>query len=239
MSYDQLFTEPPLAQGAILGQPILPQLTKQFQIDLEKQIAPRQTAKFTYYRKRDTNQIDVGILIPYTQMGAYTAVNFQHGNIQGTELSYNLSPRNNQGISAYLSWTNSLAKPTGLDNTGGPVPDYNDHDQLNTISTGAAYVWRSGASTGLDLYYGSGVASSVLSDIPGTTVLDDGDRQSRSLLNWNISTGPNFFGHDRGGLELGVENLLNSTPVLNFNSGFSGTRFQMGRTVMLYGTYSI
>ena len=198
VSYDQLFTEPPLSQGAILGQPILPQLTKQFQFDLEKQIAPRQTAKFTYYRKRDTNQIDVGLLVPYTQMGAYTAVSFQHGNIEGTELSYNLTPRNNQGVSAYLSWTNSLAKPTGLDNQGNPVPVYNDHDQLNTISTGTAYTWRSGASTGLDLYYGTGVASSVLSSVTGATRLDDGDRQPRSLLNWDIATSKNFFGHGHG-----------------------------------------
>ncbi len=238
-SYDQLFTEPPLAQGAILGQPILPQLTKQYEVDLEKQIAPRQTARFSYYIKHDTNQIDVGILIPYTQIGAYTAVNFQEGHVQGSEFSYNLAPRNNQGVSAYLSWTNSLAKPTGLDNTGAPVPEYNDHDQLNTISTGTAYVWRSGASAGLNLYYGSGVASSVLSNIAGNVVLDNGDRQSHAELNLDVSTGPHFFSGNHGGLELGVENLLNGTGVINFNSGFSGTRFLQGRRVMLYGTYSI
>jgi hypothetical protein len=139
-SYDKLFTEPPLAQGAILGQPILPQIADQYEVSLERQVAARQVVKVSEYVKRDQNQIDVGLLIPGTQIGAFTAVNFQRGCVWGLELSYDLLPaRDNLGWSSFLGWTNSVARPSGLDNTGAPAPTYNDHDQRNTITTGAAY----------------------------------------------------------------------------------------------------
>ena len=113
-SYDRLFTEPPLAQGYILGQPIIPQISDQYEISLERQIAKRQMVKLNYYTKLDKNQIDVGLLIPNTQIGAYTADNFQEGHVKGLEFSYDFLPaRNNLGWSGYLAYTNSIAKPTG------------------------------------------------------------------------------------------------------------------------------
>ena len=71
-----------------------------------------------------------------------------------------------------------------------------------------------------------GVASSV--------VFDD-NRISRNFLNLTLSTGPNFFSTGRGGLSLNVENLFDHNTVINFNSGFSGTRFQQGRRVVVSG----
>jgi hypothetical protein len=32
---------------------------------------------------------------------------------------------------------------------------------------------------------------------------------------------------------LAVQNIFDSRPVINFNSGFSGTRFQQGRCIVL------
>ena len=151
-----------MAQGAILGQPILPQIADQYEVSLERQVAPRQVAKVSDYTKTDKNQIDVGLLIPGTQIGAYTAVNFQQGHVKGLECSYDLLPaRNNHGWSGFVAYTNSLAKPTGLDNTGAPVPTYNDHDQRNTVTAGAAYAWHSGLTAAADFYYGTGTTSSV------------------------------------------------------------------------------
>lgn len=222
-SYDKLFTEPPLAQGAILGQPILPQISDQYEVSLERQVTPRQVAKLSYYIKTDKNQIDVGLLIPNTQIGAYTAVNFNEGHVKGLEFSYNFLPeRDNHGWSSFFNYTNSIAKPTGLDNTGAPVPDYNDHDQLNTVTAGTAYAWRSGLTAAADVYYGSGTTSSIIFD---------GVRTSNTQLNCSLSTAPTLFGHV--GFALSVENLLDSRQALNFESGFSGTRFQQGRCIML------
>ncbi len=231
-SYDRLFTEPPLAQGSIIGQSILPQVTDQYEVSLERQITPRQVAKLSYYTKLDKNQIDVGILIPYTQVGAYSAVNFQEGHIKGLEFSYDLLPEHdNHGWSAYMAYTNSLAKPTGIDNTGAPVPDYNDHDQLNTVSTGAAYAWHSGLTAATDVYYGSGTTTSIVENIQGTNVLNNGARTPHTQVNCSLSTNPKVPG--RVGFALSVDNVFNSLALINFNSGFTGTRFQMGRCVML------
>jgi outer membrane receptor protein involved in Fe transport len=235
ISYNRLFIQPPLAQGAIIGEPITPERLKQYDVNIEHQLAPGQTVKVAYYLKEIWNQIDTGLLIPNTQIGAYTAVNFDRGHVHGFELSYNCVPRNGIGASSYLSWANALAQPTGLDNTGANAPLYNDHDQLNTITAGMAYTWKSLADVAASLYYGSGVASSIV--FP-TDSLGNGPRTPRSQVNLSFSTGPRFFGRDgasggRGGLTLSIENIFNNTSVINFDSGFSGTRFQQARTVML------
>ena len=226
-SYDRLFTEPPLAQGSILGQPIMPQIADQYEVGLERQLTPRQVAKVSYYTKTDTNQIDTGLLIPGTQIGALSAINFQHGHIRGLEVSYNLLPaRDNHGWNAFLCYTNSLAKPSGLDNTGMPAPTYNDHDQLHTVTTGAAYAWRSGVTAATDIYYGSGTTNS---DIFGT-----GQRTPNSQVNASLSLAPKVFGPKNPfGVEFAVENVFDSRTLLNFDSGFDGTRFQQARSFIM------
>ena len=224
VSYNRLFSEPPLAQGSFLGAPIQPCVADQYEVDLEKQLSSRQVVKAAYYIKNEKNQIDVGILIPYTQIGAYTADNFDEGHVKGLELSYDLLPkRDNTGWSAYLAYTNSVAKPTGYTNTGDPVPAYNDHDQLNTLSTGVAYNWRSGITASTDVYYGSGTATS--------TVFANGPRSCNMQVNVAISTRPILF--HRMSFALSVQNLFNDLAVINFDSGFSGTRFEQGRTIIL------
>ncbi len=198
---------------------------------MERQIARNQTAKVAYYAKNMRNQIDTGLLIPNTQIGAYTAVNFTDGNVHGIELSWELTPKNSVGLGSYFSYTNSLAKPGGtVDGIAGTsAPTYNDHDQLNTISTGVSYTWKKGQNAALDFYYGSGLASSGLSA--------SDPRSTNEHTNLTISTGPGLFGggpkNGKGGVSLIIYNIFNDTSIINFNSGFSGTRFDQGRTVML------
>jgi outer membrane receptor protein involved in Fe transport len=233
-SYNHLFIQPPLAQGAIIGEAIQPETYNQYDVSIERQLSSTQTVKLAYYAKNMHNQIDTGLLIPNTQIGVYTSVTFTEGNVHGVELSWDLVPKNNVGLAAYLSYTNSLAKPGGVDNTGGPAPIYNDHDQLNTISTGLSYTWKSGANVGADFYYGSGLASSVV--FP-TDALGNGQRSAHSRFNLQLSTGPGLFGggskDGHGGLTLNITNLFDDRSVINFNSGFSGTRFDQGRTILL------
>jgi outer membrane receptor protein involved in Fe transport len=235
-SYNRLFIQPPLAQGAIIGQAIQPETLNQYDVSIERQLTPNQRAKIAYYAKNIRNQIDTGLLVPNTQIGAYTSVNFTEGNVHGVEVSWDLIPRNNVGVGSYVSYTNSLAKPGGLIDgiPGTSAPTYNDHDQLNTISTGVSYTWRSGANAGLDLYYGSGVGSSVLAASNPNNV---GIRTPHARVNLLLSSGPRLFGgtaaDGRGGVSLIIENLFNDTSVINFNSGFSGTRFDQGRRIVL------
>ena len=231
--YDRLVTQPPLAEGQILGTQIKPETWSQFDAAIERQVGAGQSVRVAAYKKLITNQIDTSLLIGQTQMGAYTSVNFQRGHTQGIDLTYNLTPEAVKGLAAYITYTNSLAKPSGAVNGNealyGDAPTYNDHDQLNTISTGANYTFlRTGTSLGADFYFGSGVESSRLSP--------DSSRQSRNYLNLSLVQ-PHILPHVD--LELLIENVFDDRSVINFESGFSGTRFQQGRSfeVALKGTF--
>lgn len=236
--YNKLFSQPPLAQGAILGTNLVPQTTDLYEADLQHQITPLQSVKVSYYYKNARNEFDTGLLIPYTQFGAYTTLQYTSQGVHGFELSYQIAPRHNIGLGGYLAYTNSLAKPNGLDQTGAPAPIVNDHDQLNTVSAGIDYTLPSQAFAGLDVYYGSGEASSVLAPISASNgnLVNNGDRNSHYFVNLRLGH-PHLLGP--AGLELDVENLTNDVSVLNFNSGYSGTRFQQGRRFLLSVTGSL
>lgn len=233
LSYNKLFTQPPLAEGAVLGTVLKPETLDQYDASVEHQIGSTQTVKAAYYYKNIRNQNDTGILLPYTQIGAYTTLQYQYASVHGFELSYDVTPKNNVGLGGYLAYTNSLAKPGGLDQTGAPAPDVNDHDQRNTVSTGLSYTFPAGDLVGLDYYFGSGEASSVLAPIgpSNSNLLNGGQRNSNQHVNVRLASRPNWIAHTLGA-EVDVENVFNSLDVLNFNSGFSGTRFEQGRRVL-------
>jgi len=232
-SYNKLFLQPPLAQGSVVGAPILPETYDDYNTSIERQVAPGQVAKLAYYYKNMRNQIDTNLLIPGTQIGVFTSVNFARGSAHGAELSYTLTPRGGVGLGAYLAYANSVDKPEGLQNTGAPVPPYNDHDTLNSLSVGLDYALKGGAFAGLNVYHSSGTQSSILGNyypLSSSNQLDGGHRQAHTEVNLRLG-GPRLAG--AGGLELDVQNLFNSHSPFNFNSGFSGTRFQQGRRVLL------
>ncbi len=237
LSYNKLFSQPPLAQGAILGTNLVPQTTDLYEVDALHNLSRQQSVKVSYYYKNARNEFDTGLLIPYTQFGAYTTLQYTSQGVHGLELSYNFVPSGPVGLDGYVAYTNSIAKPNGLDQTGAPAPIVNDHDQLNTLSAGVSYTFKSQAFAGLDAYYGSGEASSVLAPIgaSNTNILNAGQRNSHYFVNLRAGQ-PHLFGPV--GLELDIENLTNDVSVLNFNSGYSGTRFQQGRQAILRVTGS-
>ena len=230
LSYNRLFNTPPLAQGAVVGQPIEPETLDQYDISVQRQLAPNQTLTLAYYIKDIRNQVDTGLLIPGSQIGLYSALNFQNGGVHGIEFSYDLVPglgkdrKPRSGIDTNLNYTYSIAAPSGVDNTGALVPTFNDHDQRNTLGFGLGYHWRNGALIGMELQHGSGLASSI---VPPSAL-----RTPRTQVNLHAGFGAQTF-HNRGGLNLDVENLFDDRTVINFQSGFSGTRFQQGRRVLL------
>ncbi len=222
-SYDRLFNTPPLAQGAVVGAPIQPETLDQYDVSIEHQLVPGQILSLAYYIKQIRNQVDTGLLIPGSQIGIYSAVNFQYGAVHGIEFAYELTPKKGVGLDASLNYTYSIAAPNGFDNTGAPAPDFNDHDQRNTVGLELGYTWKSGASTSLELNHGSGLASSP---IPPSL-----ERIPRTRVDLHFSTGPRVF-HGHGGVGLDIENVFDDRTVINFQSGFSGTRFQQGRRVL-------
>jgi TonB dependent receptor len=231
LSYNRLFNTPPIAQGASIGASIQPETLDQYDVSADRDISKGQHIKVAYYVKQMRNQVDTGLLLPGSMIGLYSAVNFQIGAVHGLEFAYTLSPlivdpktKKKYGWDAYLNYSYSIAAPNGLDNTGAPVPDYNDHDQRNTLSLGGTYNWRSGATAGVMINHASGLASSP---IPPST-----NRQIHTTMDLQASTGPRLF-HGKGGIGLEVDNLFDVRGVINFQSGFSGTRFLEGRRFML------
>ncbi|MDR3691473.1 MAG: TonB-dependent receptor [Fimbriimonas sp.] len=223
-SYNKLMIIPPSAQGAVPGAVVPPEVIDQFDTSIEKQTGPGESLKVRYYLKEITNQLDTGLLVAGTQIGAFVTDSIPKDYVRGFEVSYNLFPVHPFGLSAYASYANSTAKPQGNGN------DYNDHDQLHTVSVGTNYTFKSGAQIGLVDNYGSGVASSVLS--LASTGDEFGSRHAHNELNFRLASAPNFIGRGNS-LVFEVQNLFDERALLNFNSGFSGTRFQMGRTIML------
>lgn len=228
-SYNRLFNTPPLAQGAILGQPIQPETLDQYDLSLEHQLAPRQTLSLAYYVKQIRNQVDTGLLIPGSQIGLYSAVNLQYGGIHGIEVVYDITaPKDKQnrprGFDLSLNFTHSIAAPNGVDNTGAPVPNYNDHDQRNAFGANIVYNWKSGATFAVLLNHSSGLASSA---VPPST-----HRIPRTQVDLHFNTGQSLF-HKKIGLGLDILNLFDTRTVINFQSAFSGTRFQQGRMIQL------
>jgi hypothetical protein len=227
-SFNRLFNTPPLSQGAIIGSPIQPETLNQYDVAVSRKVTPYQTATIAYYYKDIRNQVDVGLLIPGSEIGLYSAVNFEYGAVHGLECSYNINAAHGVGWDGYANWSYSTAAPNGLDNQGQPAPTFNDHDQRNTVGLGLAYTWKSGYSVAGTFEYGSGLASSI---VPPRVF-----RTPNSDLDLHATTGNRLFqGH--GGLQLDVENVLNELAVINYDSGFSGTRFQQGRRVYLGANY--
>jgi len=223
-SYNRLMIIPPSAQGAAPGAVVPPEQIDQFDTSVEKQTGPGESFKVRYYLKEITDQLDTGLLVPGTQIGAFVTDSIPKDYVRGFELSYNLFPVHPYGLASYVSYANSTAKTED-----DPNP-YNDHDQLNTISAGANYTFKSGAQAGIVDNYGSGVYSSVLSLASNGQLV--GSRTPHNEINLRFAGAPNMIGRGTS-LVLEVQNLMDDRTLLNFNSGFSGTRFQIGRTIML------
>lgn len=223
-AYNRLFNTPPLAQGALVGQALKPELLDQYDVAVEHKLSPNQTVTVAYYYKQIKNMIDVGLLIPGSEIGLYSGVNLDKGGVHGLELSYDLFAKKGVGWDAYMNYSLSAAKPNGKDNTGEDVDEFNDHDQRHTIGAGLAYSFKSGASLALTYQYGSGLASSI---VPPSE-----DRTPRQQFDLRFSTGDKLFG-GRGGLGIDIENLFDERAVINFQSAFSGTRFQQGRRILI------
>jgi outer membrane receptor protein involved in Fe transport len=227
-SYNKLFNTPPLAQGALVGQAIKPPVVDQYDLSVEHRISANQTVKLSYYAKQIQNQVDTGLLIPGSEIGLYSAVNLGRGGVHGVEFAYELSATGGVGWDGYVNYSYSAAKPNGQDSTGADVGEFNDHDQRQTLGVGASYTFRSGASAALTLDHGSGLASSI---VPPST-----ERTPRTTVNLHLATGDRLF-QGRGGVSLDVTNLFDRRDVINFQSAFSGTRFQLGRAISLTANY--
>jgi outer membrane receptor protein involved in Fe transport len=220
-SYNKLFNTPPLAEGAIVGAPIVPEVLDQYDVSLDHDLGKGQDIKVAYYAKQIKDQVDTGLLVPGSEIGLFSAVNFDEGAVHGMEVTYDLYAPHGIGWDGFVNYSYSVAAPNGLDNTGAEVPDYNDHDQRNTVGAGLSYTFKNKSNLAAVFSYGSGLASSVVRD---------GLRTPRTETDLKYESSPTLFG-GRGGFGVDLDNVFNAQTVINFQSGFSGTRFMEGRRV--------
>ncbi|MFA7484237.1 MAG: TonB-dependent receptor [Vulcanimicrobiota bacterium] len=234
LSYNRLFQPPPLELDVSGGTQILPQRTDAYELSYENQFAKNWVGKIALVRKDFKDQIDVGLLIPNSNIPVFAPVNFARAYYQGIELS--VSSHNETGWNGFATATIGEAKPTEPGLFVSHFPRYNDHDQRIQATAGVSHTWKNGLSAGVDVLYGSGYPQEALPLYNSIGIAPfglSGDRQSRFITNLNIQ----YFPEEKEGGTLGaglqVFNLFDDRSLLNLFSEFSGTRFVTGRRFLL------
>ncbi|MGE0489170.1 MAG: TonB-dependent receptor [Vulcanimicrobiota bacterium] len=236
LSYNRLFQPPPLELDTSGQTQVLPQRTHAYELSYENQFAKNVVGKIAFVYKDYTDQIDVGLLIPNSNIPVFAPINFARARYQGVELSVNTF--NELGWNGFLSATIGEAKPTVPGVFTTEFPEYNDHDQRVQVTGGTSYTWENGLSAGVDFLYGSGFPQEALPlyNAAGINPFGlTGDRLDRFITNLNIQYLPeNKAGPDLG-FGLQVFNVFDDRSLLNFLSEFSGTRFVQGRRFLFNG----
>ena len=234
LSYNRLFQPPPIELDVSGGTEILPQRTDAYELSYENQFAKSWVGKIALVRKEFKDQIDVGLLIPNSNIPVFAPVNFARAYYQGIELS--VASHNETGWNGFVTATIGEAKPTEPGLFVDHFPEFNDHDQRVQTTAGVSHTWENGLSTGVDVLYGSGYPQEALglyNSIGITPYGLTGDRQSRFITNLNIQYQPDEKDGGTLGAGLQVFNLFDDRSLLNLFSEFSGTRFVTGRRFLL------
>jgi outer membrane receptor protein involved in Fe transport len=244
LSYNSLFQPPPLEIDVSGLSKALPQKVDQYEISYELQPAKELAVSFGYVYKSFKNQLDVGLLIPNSQVPIFAPLNFDRAYYDGVE--FTASTKHSTGLNGFLSATYGVAKPTeGSIFEGAIPPSYNDHDQRAQVTGGVSESWGHGWSGESDFLFGTGYPQDTLGSYNAVGIypfgLDpNGARLSHFYVNASIGFTPvDKDGNEKNGVgfKLQVLNLFDNRSDLNFLSGFSGTRFSLGRRVILNTSY--
>lgn len=256
VSYNRLFVTPSLGQGDIIpnqgartqvpgiignqnapivGNSVVPQITSLYDASLERQFGSKAVGKATVYHKDITHLVGGQQLIPLVQAGLVSATNFGDATVDGAELTLEIVPprTGKGGFHGYLTFANSTSSPvdefqsTNLKRSNS-TPFF-EWDQNNTLNVGLAYTAKTGATLGVNLYYGDGLYASALTN--NGSIVRNNNRQSINEVDLRLASGPRLAG-GRVGIELQVENLFGSRKRLNYQSYLTGTRFQQERRLL-------
>lgn len=230
LSYNRLFQPPPIELDVSGGTEVQPQRTHAYELSYENQFAKNWVGKVALVHKDFADQIDVGLLIPNSNIPVFAPINFARAEYSGLELS--VSSFNETGWNGFVTATIGEAKPTEPGIFAGHFPEFNDHDQRVQATAGVSHTWENGLSTGLDVLYASGFPQEALplyNSIGITPFGLSGERQDRFITNLNIQYQPDKDGDGTLGAGLQVFNLFDDRSLLNLFSEFSGTRFVTGR----------
>lgn len=234
LSYNRLFQPPPIELDLSGSTEVLPQRTHAYELSYENQFAKNWVGKAALVYKDFRDQIDVGLLIPNSNIPVFAPINFARAEYKGIELS--VRSFNEFGWNGFVSGTIGEAKPTEPGLFAGHFPRFNDHDQRAQVTAGVSHTWKNGLSTGVDVLYASGFPQEALplyNSIGITPFGLNGERQDRFITNLNIQYRPEEKDGGTFGAGLQVFNLFDDRSLLNLFSEFSGTRFVTGRRFLL------
>lgn len=240
-SYNSLFQPPPLEIDPSGNTTVFPQRTQAYEASYEFQAAPSVVGRAALVYKSFRDQIDVGLLIPNSNVPIFSPLNFSTAFYKGAELS--ITSQYPTGWNGYLTTTVGVSRPTEPGPFSTEMPYYNDHDQRVQVTGGASYTWKSGWYAAFDGLYGSGFPQEFIPLYNQAGIAPyglSGDRFSRFIGNLRFGWQPrDANGKPINGLGFAVtiQNLFDQRAVLNFLSEFSGTRFVQGRRVLLNGFF--
>lgn len=236
-SFNRLFQVPPLEIDISGSANVLPQRTSMFELNYQIQPAKDVVANAALVAKYYRDQVDVGLLLPNSNIPVFAPTNFALAYYKGAELSVTTSHK--EGFNGFLSTTIGEARPLRPGAPGGELPQYNDHDQRVQITGGLSYTWKSGFNAAVDFLYGSGYPQEALplyNELGLAPFGLSGSRIPRFVTNLNLTYNhPDATSRHKPLLGWGiqVQNLFDQRKVLNFLSEFTGTRFVPGRRVLL------
>ena len=243
LSYDRIFIAPPVETDTSGGSFAIPQRTHQTELAYEFEPAKEVVARVAGVYKDYTDQLDVGLVIANSNIPVFGPVNFGKGLYRGLEISANSYHRYgwNGHVAATLFAT---AKPISPGQFNPDVPGFNDHDQRTQVTGSASYTWKKDITATVDALYASGFPQDTISAYNAVGINPFGlvgDRFSRFISNFSLNYSPR---DEKGkvrdnalGGSLVVQNLNDDRSVVNFLSGFSGTRFVQGRRALLTASY--
>lgn len=241
-SYNQIFQAPPLEIDPTGNTFVLPQKTNQYEVSYDFQPARAIVGRVAAVYKQYHDQVDVALLVPNSNIPVFAPTNFGRGYYKGVEFS--LTSQYPTGWNGFLSTTVGVARPTAPGPFDPDVPAYNDHDQRVQVAFGASYAWKNGLVAAFDGLYGSGFPNDPIAQYNAIGVNPFGlvgSRFGRFIGNLNINWYPRDAEGNKKkngvGFGLTVQNIFDNRQVLNFLSGFSGTRFVQGRRVLLNGLF--
>ncbi len=230
LSYNRLFQPPPIELDVSGQTEVLPQRSHMYELSYENQFAPNLVGKVGLVYKDFRDQVDIGLLIPNSNIPVFAPVNFARAEYKGLEAS--LTSTNSDGWNGFLAMTLSEARPLEGSLFSGPPPEYNDHDQRFQATAGVSYTWKNGLSTGVDVLYASGfpqVGLPLYNSVGIAPFGYHGERIDRFITNVNLEYRPKAQDGGTLGAGLQVFNLFDDRSLVNLFSEFSGSRYVTGR----------
>lgn len=234
LSYNRVFQPPPLELD-LTGQTFtLPQKVDAYELSYENQLTKGVVGKLALVRKDYTDQVDIGLLVPNTNIPLFAPINFARAFYQGVELSLNTDFET--GWNGFLSTTISEARPTERGAFVDEDLEFNDHDQRVQVSGGVSHRWENGLLVGTDFLYASGFPQLAITDYNSAGIQPFGlsqERVPRLIANLNLQYAtPDKDADTQWGLGVKVLNLFDDRSLVNYLSEFSGTRFVRGRRTL-------